>query len=101
MKNSDMTAQNDNIAFSDLVRPHPDRAFADRAVTLTIEGLFDREVSHYHVAKALFDMAVSIAPGDGTGEKDTEDWYHLLEYFHEQVKIHRQMLKDALFDQES
>ena len=95
MDQQDKNALNDNRSFTGMT-VNPDRQFADQAVTLTVEGLLDREVSHYHVAKSLFDMALSLAPGDGTSDNDTENWWYLLEYFCDNAHDHRERLKEAL-----
>ncbi len=87
MDNQNKKSLNDNHSFTAMTR-NPDRQFSNQAITLTVEGLFDRGVSHYDVAKSLFDMALSLAPGDGANDDDTENWWYLLEYFRDTTNDH-------------
>ena len=96
MDEQNETALNDNYSFAKMTCS-PDRQFADQAITLTVEGLFDRGVSQYHVAKSLFDMALSLAAGGrNKSNDDTENWWYLLEYFCDTSHVQRKILKDAL-----
>lgn len=59
-----------------------DREFADRALFVTVEGLLDRNVPHYDIARALFDLSISIAAGpQEKSARSVHDFGFLLEYF--------------------
>ena len=90
-----MCSTNDNLSFRDLTT-NPDREFADRAVFATAQGLLDRGISHSHVANALFDMALSVAPGDGSKETDTADWAYLMDAFKSQILVRHEELFAAI-----
>lgn len=92
MDEQDKTALNDNYSFEKMTC-NPARQFADQAVTRTVVGLVDRGVSHYHVARSLFDMALSIS-----AKCDVKDWWYLLEYFCNTADIHHENLKSVILD---
>jgi len=62
----------------------------------TVEGLLERGVPHYQIAKALFDMAMAIAPGEGTDGGDNADWVYLVEYFADRSVTQREILEELL-----
>lgn len=92
MDRQDETVSNNNCSFAEMTC-NPVRQLADESLTHTIEGLLDRGVSQYHIARSLFDMALSIS-----AKCDVKDWWYLLEYFCDTTDIHRNNLNSIIHE---
>jgi hypothetical protein len=72
---------NDNTSFTDLIA-NPERDFAERSLSNTIEGLKARGVPYETITRTLFDFAIAEATGsDKFVDQETKTFFYFLETF--------------------